>query len=61
VRSLLVDDGVEDKGGREGDWLVVEADDGDRTCSFRGALGLEPPIAADADANIVAVSRDHFS
>jgi hypothetical protein len=35
--------------------------DCERTCSLRGGLGLEPPLAADADANMTAVSVDHFS
>ena len=65
VRSLLVDDAVDDKEGRrgfeDGVWLEVEVEDCDRTWIFRGALGLEPPIAADAEANMVAVSLDHFS
>lgn len=36
-------------------------EDGERTCNFRGVLVLLPPSAADAVANIVAVSRDHLS
>ena len=65
VSSLPFENGVEDMEGRAGseveDWLAVEVDDCERTCSFRGAFGLEPPFATDADANMVAVSLDHFS
>jgi hypothetical protein len=43
------------------DWLEEEFDDSERTWSFRGVLGLDPPTATDAAANMVAASLDHLS
>jgi len=50
-------DGVRCSGGLEASELL----DWERTWSFRGALGFEPPAAADAAANMTAASVDHFS
>jgi hypothetical protein len=65
VRSLPVEEVVVKSEGRVAfvadDWLEEEVDDNERTWSFRGVLGLDPPTATDAAANMVAASFDHLS